>query len=73
MATGITAEAINQMIQEALATQAEAHNKELAAKLAEQAARFRTSSASSAAHTTTLPQLLLRQFHPLARRFQGLD
>ena len=52
MATGITAEAINQMIQEALATQAEAHNKELAAKLAEQAARVRTSSASSAAHTT---------------------
>jgi len=51
MATGITAEAINQMIQEALATQAEAHNKELAEKLAEQAARFRTSSAS-AAHTT---------------------
>ena len=40
MATGITAEAINQMIQEALATQAEAHNKELAEKLAEQAARF---------------------------------
>ena len=39
------------MIQEALATQAEAHNKELAEKLAEQAARFRTSSAS-AAHTT---------------------
>ena len=51
MATGITAEAINQMIQEALATQAEAHNKELAEKLAEQAARFRSSSAS-AAHTT---------------------
>ena len=52
MATGsITAEAINQMIQEALATQAEAHKKELAEKLAEQAARFRTSSAS-AAHTT---------------------
>ena len=41
MATGITAEAIQQMIQEALAAQAEAHRKELAA----QAAHFQTSSA----------------------------
>jgi len=69
MATGITAEAINQMIQEALATQAEAHNKELAEKLAEQAARFRTSSAS-AAHTTPVA---FPTDHPLVRRFQGLD
>ena len=41
MATGITAEAIQQMIQEALAAQAEVHRKELAA----QAAHFQTSSA----------------------------
>ena len=41
MATGITAEAIQQMIQEALDAQAEVHRKELAA----QAAHFQTSSA----------------------------
>ena len=41
MDTGITAEAIQQMIQDALAAQAETHRKELAA----QAAHFRTSSA----------------------------
>ena len=55
------------MIQEALATQAEAHNKELA----EQAARFRT---SSAAHTTPVASSTVSSsFHPLVRRFQGLD
>ena len=41
MATGITAEAIQQMIQQALDTQAEAHRKELAA----QAAHYQISSA----------------------------
>ena len=41
MATGVTAEAIQLMIQEALAAQAEVHRKELAT----QAARFQTSSA----------------------------
>ena len=41
MATGITAEAIQQMIQQALDTQAEAHRKELAA----QAVHYQTSSA----------------------------
>ena len=41
MATGITAEAIQQMIQEALAVQAEVHRQELVA----QAAHFQTYSA----------------------------
>ena len=48
MATGITEEAIQKLIHDALAAQADTHSKELAETLAEQAARFRTSSASAA-------------------------
>ena len=62
MATGITAEAIQQMIQDALAAQAATHRTELAALTA----RFQSSSAS-AAPTTPASQL-----HPLVQQFQEL-
>ena len=71
MATGITAEAIQQMIQHALDTQAEAHKKDLADQLTAQAARFKASS--SAAHATPVasPHSSTRSTVPRTRLNMG--